>query len=75
MEKAVEVMQSSIVERRSDGKKTPAVGAVLVKPNGEVETACRGEIRNGDHAEYTLIERKNRNARLDGSTLFEIASI
>jgi ATP-dependent DNA helicase RecG len=43
---------------------------VLVKPDGTVETACRGELRHGDHAEFTLLERKNRGNRLDGSILF-----
>jgi ATP-dependent DNA helicase RecG len=70
MEKAVKVMQKSIAERRHDGKKIPAVGAVLVKPDGTIETAFRGEIRNGDHAEYTLLERKHRDSKLDGSVLF-----
>src|SRR5207249_6392311 len=39
-------------------------------PGGTVETACRGELRHGDHAEFTLLERKNRGHRLDGSILF-----
>src|SRR5205085_8952980 len=51
-------------------KASPMVGAVLVKPDGTIDTAFRGEIREGDHAEYTLLERKLRNERLDGSSLF-----
>jgi ATP-dependent DNA helicase RecG len=70
MEKAVEVMKSSITEGRQDGKKIPAVGAVLRKIDGTIESACRGELRNGDHAEFTLLERKNRSNRLDDSILF-----
>ncbi|MFY9341569.1 MAG: ATP-binding protein [Planctomycetota bacterium] len=70
MEQAIEVMNGSQRERRSDGKTSPLVGAVLWKPDGTIETACRGELRDGDHAEYTLLERKNRGARLDGSVLF-----
>ncbi|MBP1910333.1 ATP-binding protein [Methanolobus bombayensis] len=70
MELAVSVMENTIHEPRIDGKKSPLVGAVLVKPNGEKNTACRGELREGDHAEYTLIERKNRSEKLDGSVLF-----
>jgi ATP-dependent DNA helicase RecG len=46
------------------------VGAVLYKPDGTVETASRGELRHGDHAEFALLERKNRANRLDGSILF-----
>ncbi|HEX7516266.1 MAG TPA: ATP-binding protein [Chthoniobacterales bacterium] len=70
MERAVEIMRESIPERRRDGKKSPVVGAVLWKPGGTVETAYRGELRDGDHAEFTVLERKNRSNRLDGCALF-----
>jgi ATP-dependent DNA helicase RecG len=70
MEKAIEVMKLSVKEARDDKKASPLVGAVLVKPDGTVDTAFRGEFRQGDHAEYTLLERKHLNERLDGSFLF-----
>lgn len=70
MVKAIEVMRKSINEPRADKKASPLVGAVLVKPDGTVDTAFRGELRHGDHAEYTLLERKHRDERLDGSVLF-----
>lgn len=70
MELAVKVMRDSIDEPRKDGKPCPKVGAVLWKPDGSVETAARGELRYGDHAEFTLLERKNRHCALDGSVLF-----
>ncbi len=70
MEKAIEVMKQSINEPRADGKPSPLVGAVLVKPDGVIDAACRGELRHGDHAEYTLLERKHRDERLDRSFLF-----
>jgi len=70
MEQAVAVMRQSIAEPRADGKASPKVGAVLLKPDGTVETACRGELRLGDHAEFTLLERKNRGNKLDGSILY-----
>lgn len=69
MERAIEVMRESIDEPREDGKPQPKVGAVMYKPDGEVDTACRGELRDGDHAEFTLMERKNRHNKLDGSIL------
>lgn len=69
MEMAVEVMKKSIQEPRKD-KTSPKVGAVLVKADGTFETSFRGEIRDGDHAEFTLLERKNRTNSLDGSVLF-----
>ena len=60
MERAIEVMRQSINEPRADGKPSPLVGAVLVKPDGTIDTACRGELRHGDHAEFTLLERSRR---------------
>jgi ATP-dependent DNA helicase RecG len=65
----IEVMNKSIQEPRRD-KVSPKVGALLIKPTGEIETAFRGELRHGDHAEFTLLERKNRSVLLDGSILF-----
>ncbi|MFH1851989.1 MAG: ATP-binding protein [Candidatus Neomarinimicrobiota bacterium] len=70
MELAVKVMRQSVSESRKDGKVDPKVGVVLYKPDGTIETACRGELRHGDHAEYTLLERKNHGNILDGSILF-----
>lgn len=70
MEKAVEVMKASVAERRSDGKTSPRVGAVLVKSDGTFDTAFRGEQRAGDHAEFTLLDRKHRNESLDGAVIF-----
>lgn len=69
MEIAIQVMNQSIQEPRQD-KVSPKVGAVLIKPDGTEETAFRGELRHGDHAEFTLLERKNRSSQLDGSFLF-----
>jgi ATP-dependent DNA helicase RecG len=70
MEMAIATMKESINEFRGDGKASPLVGAVLWKPDGSVETAHRGELRDGDHAEFTLLERKNRANKLDGCILF-----
>ena len=70
MEMAIQVMRQSVNEPRADRKASPLVGAVLMKPDGTVDTAYRGELRHGDHAEYTLLERKHRDERLDGSVIF-----
>jgi len=70
MEMAVAAMKQSIKEPRADKKASPLVGAVLVKPDGSVDTAHRGELRQGDHAEFTLLERKHRDESLDGSILY-----
>ena len=69
MAMAIEVMNKSIQEPRGD-KVSPKVGALLIKPDGAIETAFRGELRQGDHAEFTLLERKNRSIPLGGSILF-----
>lgn len=70
MELAVKVMKDSMAEPRDDDKLSPYVGAVLVRPDGTWAAACRGELRDGDHAEFTLLERKQRDQRLDGSVLY-----
>lgn len=69
-ELAVKTMEASVPEPRDDGKATPKVAAVLVMPDGEVFAASRGELRDGEHAEFTLLERKCANLNLAGSTLF-----
>jgi ATP-dependent DNA helicase RecG len=69
MELAIQVMNKSIQEPRQD-KVSPKVGAILIKADGSEEEAFRGELRHGDHAEFTLLERKNRSNILDGSILF-----
>lgn len=64
-------MKQSIAESRDDGKPCPKVGAVLVSPDGKrYTTAYRGELREGDHAEFTLLERKHRDKDLTGYYLF-----
>ncbi len=66
---AVEVMKKSIEERNND-KPSPYVGAVLVFPDGSYDTAYRGELREGDHAEYTLLDKKHRHQDLTDCWLF-----
>lgn len=69
MRLAVKVMKKSIPERESDNP-SPYVGAVLVFPDGSTDTAHRGEFREGDHAEYTLLDKKNRHRDLSDCWLF-----
>lgn len=70
MELVIHVMRQSIPESRADGKPSPKVGAVLVRPDGTVEWAARGELREGNHAEFTLLERKCPGEKLDDCILF-----
>jgi ATP-dependent DNA helicase RecG len=70
MELAIAEMNKSKNEPRPDGKVPPKVGAIIVFPDGKVIQAHRGELREGDHAEFTLIERKLLNEKLDDCVLF-----
>ncbi|KKL15624.1 hypothetical protein LCGC14_2503730, partial [marine sediment metagenome] len=55
IEKSIEISKKCVSE---EGRISPKVGAVLIKDNKIEETAYRGEIEEGDHAEYTLLEKK-----------------
>lgn len=69
-------MQLSILEMKlskseHSHKTDPKVGAVLVDPKGRLaETAHRGELRKGDHAEYTIFSKKLRAKDVSGYTLY-----
>lgn len=69
MELAIEVMKMSVDELNKNAP-CPKVGAVLVFPDGTYETAYRGEFREGDHAEYTLLDKKFRTRDLSDCWLF-----
>jgi ATP-dependent DNA helicase RecG len=69
MQLAIEEMKKSVVENNKKNP-SPHVGAVLIKPDGTVDKAYRGELREGDHAEYTLLDKKNRDKDVTGSILF-----
>jgi ATP-dependent DNA helicase RecG len=69
MQVAIQAMKDSKDELNKDAP-SPRVGAVLVFPDGSYETASRGEFREGDHAEYTLIDKKFRTKDLSECWLF-----
>jgi len=69
MQEAIKAMKNSKDEFNKNTP-SPRVGAVLVFPDGTYETACRGEFREGDHAEYTLIDKKFRTKDLSDCWLF-----
>ncbi|HAB51354.1 MAG TPA: hypothetical protein DCE80_04130 [Ignavibacteriales bacterium] len=69
MELAIEAMKRSMDELNKDAP-SPRVGAVVVFPDGTYETAYRGEFRDGDHAEYTLLDKKFRTKDLSDCWLF-----
>lgn len=70
MRLSIEEMRKSIQEGRHDAKISPLVGAILVRKDGSYVGAHRGEIRDGDHAEYTLLERKCPNEDVTGTIVF-----
>jgi len=69
MELAIEAMKNSVNEGNKDAP-SPRVGAVTVFPDGTYETAFRGEFRDGDHAEYTLLDKKFITKDLSDCWLF-----
>jgi ATP-dependent DNA helicase RecG len=69
MEMVLEEARLSIPDHTE--KNDPFVGAILATPDGQVlEKAHRGELRAGDHCEFTLIERKLGNKNLKDCVLY-----
>jgi pyrimidine deaminase RibD-like protein len=56
--------------KSEDARAHPLVGAVAVVDGEVLASAHRGECASGDHAEYTLLERKLKDAQLAGATVY-----
>lgn len=52
------------------GKNSPCVGAVIVKDGVFLGSAFRGELKPGEHAEYTLLQRKLENIDVTNAIVY-----
>jgi pyrimidine deaminase RibD-like protein len=67
MLRAISLARQSKSER---GKIAPKVGAVIARAGKPLGGAFRGELAPGEHAEFTLLEKKLAHETLSGTTLY-----
>jgi pyrimidine deaminase RibD-like protein len=67
MELAIEKAEKCVPE---DDRTHPRVGAVVVNNNTVLASAYRGEINKGEHAEFTVLEKKLGSDSVVGATVY-----
>jgi pyrimidine deaminase RibD-like protein/NTP pyrophosphatase (non-canonical NTP hydrolase) len=67
---AARAVEEARRSKQEAGRVTLFVGAVAARGTDLLGTAYRGELAAGEHAEYTLLERKLKDVPLAGATIF-----
>lgn len=70
IEFAAQAFEQARLSKQEPGRTPIYVGAVAVRNGKVLGAAHRGELKLGDHAEYTLLEKKLGKEVLAGSTIF-----
>ncbi|MEW6419433.1 MAG: deaminase [Nitrospirota bacterium] len=73
-QKEIKFMKLAIQEakrsQREDTRPHPYVGAVVVRDDQILASSCRGDLAQGDHAEFSVLEKKLPHETLAGCTVY-----
>ena len=56
--------------KAEDGRAHPKVGAVVVKEGKVLAVSYRGELADGEHAEFTALEKRLQDEAIAGATIY-----